>query len=69
MLRFVLKKKTYDGIEHRGEYLKTLDADVPELERMLTSGGYGGGPNGDSFEETMLVGVEVLAEARASEKT
>ncbi len=60
MLRFIITRETYDGIECHDSALETLDCEAPELEKVLTRGGYGGGPNGDSFDHSKLIGVEVL---------
>ena len=59
MLRFIIKTKWRDlhsGAE--GEYFKTLDLDVPELQDALTIGGYGE----SGYEMAALVGVETLKE-------
>ncbi len=59
MLRFILSKETRNQ-GYVGKDLCTLDVDCPQLEKILRSGGYGAGPDGDDFEHTILVGVEVL---------
>lgn len=59
MLRFILTRETYDGIKFHDSNLETLDVNVPELETMLRRGGYGAGPNGDSFDKTDVIGVEL----------
>ncbi|MCZ4330736.1 hypothetical protein [Castellaniella denitrificans] len=42
MLRFIIKNKWRDGTSGaEGEYLRTLDIDVPDLQDALTVGGYG----------------------------
>lgn len=57
MLRFIIKVKWRDGISGaEGEYLRSFDIDVPELQDALTDGGFG--ENG--YEMPSLVGVEVL---------
>ena len=58
MIRFIAKRTVRDqGCV--SEHLETLDANVPELEKFLLRGGFGGGPNGDDFDKTVLIGVEV----------
>jgi hypothetical protein len=57
MLRAVMRRKMgckISGME--SEQIVTLDFDAPELERALSSGGYGE----TGFEATSLVGVEIL---------
>ena len=58
MIRFILKRRFEDCHINVGvvETFVTLDCDVPELERVLNSGGFGS----TGFEHTVLVGVEVL---------
>lgn len=61
MLRFILKRQQYPGTCLNAlwtEYL-TVDAECPELEKALRSGGQGGGPDGDAFDRTELVNVEI----------
>lgn len=60
MLRFIIARQTFDGMEFHGNTMETLDCDAPELEKVLTRGGYGGGPNCDSFDSSHVIGVEVL---------
>lgn len=59
MIRFIISHTAYNG-NPEGHYerrMQTLDADVPELEAVLRSGGRDFG-NG-TFELASLVGVEV----------
>ena len=57
MIRFVVKHRingpgtSYETLSS----LHTVDADVPALEKLLSSGGYGNG-----FEDCELVGAELL---------
>jgi hypothetical protein len=65
MLRFILKRSTFnpnDGMAEPHVGLFTVDADVPEIENHLRSGGRG------SFghDLTTLVGVEVLTTMTSS---
>jgi hypothetical protein len=59
MLRFVLTRYNRDQ-GHVSRMTLTVDADVPQLEKEITRGGYGSGPNGDDFEYAEVTGVEVL---------
>lgn len=63
MLRFILRRSVFnpnDGMAEPRVVMYTVDADVPELEELLRSGG-----RGDfGHDLTTLVGVEVLANAR-----
>lgn len=61
MLRFVLTRYNRDQ-GHVSRQTLTVDADVPELQRAIQNGGYGGGPNGDDFQYAEVTGVEVLPE-------
>lgn len=64
MLRFILRRKTRDnesGLEGEGFY--TIDADVPELERALGSGGIGH----QGYDVTELIGVEQLEDAQGDD--
>ena len=58
MIRFILKRRFVDTHIDMGEIetFLTVDADVPELEALLSSGGHGNG----GFDFTGLVGCEVL---------
>lgn len=60
MIRFILKRRFEDAHINMGvvETFLTLDADVPELQRQLTSGGFGNA----GFECFVLVGAEILPE-------
>jgi hypothetical protein len=61
MIRFIIKTKWRDGNSGaEGEYFKTLDVEVPELQDALTVGGYG--ENG--YEMAVLVGVETLKDSK-----
>jgi hypothetical protein len=57
MLRFILKRTYHNEIveEHLVEH-KTLDIDVPNLEKILLSGGSGEG----GYDYTVLLGIEVI---------
>jgi hypothetical protein len=60
VIRFIIKTKWRDsnsGAE--GEYFKTLDVDVPELQDALSIGGYGG----SGYEVAQLIGVETLKDS------
>lgn len=57
MLRFIVKREVFD--EHSGQKssgFRTIDIDVPELQAALTHGGFGE----SGYDETSLVGVEIL---------
>ncbi|MBW0450885.1 hypothetical protein [Paraburkholderia phenoliruptrix] len=57
MIRFILKTKFRDGHNgQEGEYFKTLDLDVPELQEVLSAGGL----SESSYDATQLVGVEII---------
>lgn len=62
MLRFILKRQLYDGACLNALEVRhyTVDCDVPALELALCSGGKGGGPDGDAFDISEVIGVEVL---------
>jgi hypothetical protein len=64
MLRFILKTVTRDQGDVRTETSTVDVSSCPELERELMHGGYGGGPNGDDFSYTQVLGVEVRAESK-----
>jgi hypothetical protein len=56
MIRFVLRRHTAD--RHSGakrSEIETLDVECPELEKVLTRGGY----DQDSYDFTLLEGAEV----------
>jgi hypothetical protein len=56
MIRFILKR---DGRDHSGrewEALETTTAEIPALEALLVRGGAGE----DAWDQTQLVGIEVL---------
>lgn len=57
MLRFIMKRKTKDGISgYEGEHFFTIDGDVVKVEEYLKKGGYGEG----CYEIYELVGVEII---------
>jgi hypothetical protein len=57
MLRFVIRRKMLDrGSSLASEGLETVDAECPELERVLL----GGGTGMDSYDHREIVGAEVL---------
>jgi len=58
MIRFIAKRKIRN-IGDVTETLETLDIEVPALESWLTRGGFGGGPDNDDFDYTLLIGAEV----------
>lgn len=59
MIRFILRQQYVDtNLGQDSVYHFTLDADVPELERLLRAGGR----SETSFKETTIVGVEILQE-------
>lgn len=62
MLRFLIRRQRYDGecLNALKTFYETVDCDAPELERVLRSGGQGGGPDGDAFDRTELIGVEII---------
>jgi hypothetical protein len=55
-ITLILRRVTRD-CGHVHSAMETLEVDCPELERALNSGGRGGGPDGDDFEYTELVGA------------
>lgn len=61
MIRFIVKVQRYDGecLNALKSDFYTVDADCPELESALRSGGQGGGPDGDAFEKHELIGAEL----------
>lgn len=60
MLRFVIRRKMLDrGSSLASEGLETVDAECPELERVLR----GGGTGMDSYDYREIVGAEVLPSA------
>ena len=57
MLRFLLKRDIFHEMnQYRDTTYTTIDADVPELENRLTSGGCGE----SGFDKITLINVEVL---------
>ncbi len=59
MLRFIVKRRVVDHIgETNDVFHRTIDVELPELENILTSGGFG--ENGSDHSE--LVGVEIIEE-------
>ena len=62
-LRFIIKRRQLSECMDRDD-LYTIDADVPELERALRSGGYGPG----GCDSHTLLGVEILPEPVAQDK-
>ncbi len=61
MIRFIVKQVDRDQ-GHVSSRLLTLEMDCPKLERLLSGGGSGGGPNGDDWQYYELVGAEVRRE-------
>lgn len=61
MIRFIMKKiiELGDGAPHNSFY--TIDADVPDLEAAMKSGGFSGGA---SYEIHSILGCEVLDKDR-----
>lgn len=57
MLRFILRRDGMDVNGHQWEGYETLTLDVPELAAALHRGGFGDG----CWDQTHLIGVEVLA--------
>lgn len=55
MIRFVLRRQRVE-LDWRSTTLETLDVDLPELEAILTRGGYG--PEGCDLTE--LIGAEIV---------
>lgn len=59
MIRFIVKRTSYDG-NPAGDFVvhyQTIDANMPELESVLTSGGRN--PDHGTFDRSEVVGVEV----------
>lgn len=59
MLRFIIRRRCKDratGLETEG--FETVDIEVPELERIITGGGFAE----DGYDDRELAGVEVLRE-------
>jgi hypothetical protein len=60
MIRLILKRSildtTFEQYPDRADSFRTIDIECPELETALKSGGCG--PNG--FDQTQLVGIEVI---------
>jgi hypothetical protein len=67
MLRFVLTRYNRDQ-GHVSRTVLTVDAEVPILEREITRGGYGSGPNGDDFQYAEVVSVEVIRKPSEDER-
>lgn len=62
MLRFIISRSTYDAVsDAHGQTFETLDADLPELERIMSSGDYGE----SGHDVPHLIGVELLRAAPA----
>jgi hypothetical protein len=61
MLRFIVKRRTYQGMCRDSVFtsFETVDCQVPELEAVLLRGGWGGGPDNENFDQSELVNVEV----------
>lgn len=59
MLRFIVSRVSRDQ-GHVSTRMVTVDADVPELEKEINCGGWGGGMNGDDFLYGEVTGVQVL---------
>lgn len=58
MLKFVVEITSRDqGYVY--SRLVVVEAECPELEKVVHQGGYGGGPNGDDFLVTRILGAEV----------
>lgn len=57
-VRFIFERTVRDQGDVRKTYV-TVDAECDAVEKVLTRGGWGGGPNGDDFDITKLVGAEV----------
>lgn len=58
VIRFIIRRQWRDKYSGCGsDGFETIDIDVPELERILTDGGYGEG----HFDMRSLAGAEVLA--------
>jgi hypothetical protein len=56
MIRFILKRHLYDNHSRmESEEFRTIDIDVPELQKILLSGGFGL----EGHDRTELVGVEI----------
>jgi hypothetical protein len=63
MIRFILKREVYDALSgRRSDACFTIDAEAPELEAALRSGGHGE----SGFDQSSLLGVEVLDSAPAA---
>ena len=59
MLRFIFEHvEKQEGHDRGFEHLFTRTFDVPEIERILTDGGY----SSCSYERNKLVGIEVIDE-------
>lgn len=65
MIRFIIKRRSYDShVDMRTEAIYTVDAEAPELEAALSSGGFGNA----GFEVHELMGVELMGSPTAQEK-
>jgi hypothetical protein len=63
MLRFIIRRKMLDrGSGLQSEGLETVDAECPELERVLMGGGIGQ----EQYDYRELAGVEVLPATEAT---
>ena len=60
MLRFVIRRKYQHESGANGQLLQTIDAQVPELEALLTNGSLAA----ETYDITELVGVEILPSDR-----
>lgn len=60
MIRFIINRKYKDQWNgQEDQSYETVDIDVPELERILTSGGF----SERGYDQRTLQGVEVLPKA------
>lgn len=59
MTRIILRVVTRDQ-GHVFSSLETLDIDCPTLEAALRRNGFGGGPNGDDFMYTEILGAHLV---------
>lgn len=66
MLRFIIRRQRYDGecLNALKTFYETVDCEAAALEKVLCSGGQGGGPDGTAFERAELIGAEVLQAGR-----
>jgi len=63
MIRFILRDEAKLLCGLKDETFRTIDLDVPELENQLLRGGY----DGDCYQRTKLLAVEILPEKEESE--